>query len=124
VTSSQHGEDPRWDNRVPWYLRQSRVNELAKELLAAADLANFCGLSARAPDTVEVDGLVRAIRAGALTLQVGIAGPDEDNDLAKLLNASAAGRGAFIDAGDLTRLRGHLAGRFALTNDQWDRLCV
>jgi hypothetical protein len=102
----------------------SRVQEMAKELLAVADVVIFCGLSAREPDTLEIQGLVNAVQPKAQTVQVGVAGVDESNDLARLMQASPAGRSAFLDAGELTRLRGHLGSRFSLTSDQWDRLCV
>jgi len=102
----------------------SGVAAMSKALAAVADTVIFCGLSASPPDTDEVAGLVNAIHAGALTAQVGIAGRDENNPLAGLLAASTAGRATFLDARELLRLRGHLASRFALTRDAWDKLCV
>jgi hypothetical protein len=102
----------------------SRVAAMSNMLLGAADVVIFCGLSASPPDTFEVAGFVYAVRAGALTVQVGITGHDEDNPLATLLTASKAGRTVFLDAGELLRLRDHLAGRFPLTTPAWDDLCV
>lgn len=103
----------------------SGVTAMSTALLAVADTVIFCGLSASPPDTAEVAGLVNAIRARALTVQVGIAGRDEVNPLAGLLAASKAGRTAFLDAGELLRLRDHLlAGHFPLTKAAWDDLCV
>jgi hypothetical protein len=101
----------------------SRVSEMSRTLLAAANAAIFCGLSGAPPDKEEFEGLVNSIRPGALTVQVGLTG-DEGNDLANLLRASPAGYSAFLHARELVRMPTLLEGRFALTRDKWARWCA
>lgn len=102
----------------------SSVTATSARLLKTADVVIFCGLSAGPPDTAEIAALVNGIPADVVTVQVGLAGVDENNPLALLLAASLSGRPAFLDAGSLTQLRNRLAGRFALTQNEWDKLCV
>lgn len=76
--------------------------ERSQAQIAQADIVIFCGLSAEAPDTEEVEGLVRRIKPSAV-VQIGLEG-DNTNELSKVLARHRSDH-YFVDAAkEFTRI--------------------
>ena len=84
------------------WLFANNVLQMSRHRLHNSSAVVFCGLSAREPDTGEVEALVESIKDDTTIVQVGLRSQDDDtNDLARLLKARNL-QVRFLDAADVS----------------------